>query len=224
MKKLLAIFSAVAMLAGSGAVMAGGATGALKEIEIPTDNESRKRGAETVVSTCMMCHSLKYMKFSHMKDIGMTEEEILYLLDDQKIDDKMYSVTPVEVRKESYGIVPPDLSIMAIARAKGPQYIYTLLTSYYYNENGENDSHLFPGIKMPDTLGYSDSEEGSEDRAAIEQQAKDVAAFLVWTSDPNAESRKNIGIWVMVYLFIMTILLYLCKKKVWKRVDESRMG
>lgn len=223
MKRLLAIFSALAILATAGPAFAGGATGSVKDVEIPSDSESRKRGAEIVVSTCMMCHSLKYMKFSHLKDLGMTEEEITYLLDDQKIDDKMMSVTPVEVRKESYGIVPPDLSIMAIARKQGPQYIYTLLTTYYYNENEETDNHLFPGIKMPDTIGYSDTEEGSADRAEVEAQARDVAAFLVWTADPNAEKRTTIGTYVIIYLIIMSILLYLCKKRVWARVGHSRM-
>ncbi|MFC1748146.1 cytochrome c1 [Pseudomonadota bacterium] len=222
MKRLLAIFGALAMLSGMGTAVAG-ASGTIKEVDIPASEEARKRGAEIVVSTCMMCHSLKYLKFNHLKDIGMTKEEITYLLDDQKLDDKMMSVTPVEVRKESYGIVPPDLSVMAIARKQGPQYIYTLLTSYYYNEAEENDSHLFPGIKMPDTLGYSDTEEGSADRAEVEGQAKDIAAFLTWAADPNAEARRSIGVYVIIYLILMSILLYLCKKRVWSRVHEGKM-
>ena len=222
MKSLLAVFAALAMF-GSMGVAAGGATGTVKKVDIPASDEARQRGAEIVISTCMMCHSLKYMKFNHLAEIGMSDEQIKALLDDQKLDDKMMSVTPIEIRKESYGIVPPDLSLMAIARPKGPQYIYTLLTSYYYNENEETDNHLFPGIKMPDALGYVDTDEGTEDRAEAEAAAKDVVAFLVWTADPNAEARRTLGTYVIIYLIIMTFLLYLVKKRVWSRVDESKM-
>ncbi len=222
MKSVLAVFAMLAMLSGMETAVAG-AGGAVKDVDIPDSEAARQRGAEIVVSTCMMCHSFKYMKFSHLTEIGMSEEQIKDLLDDQKLDDKMMSITPVEIRKESYGIVPPDLSLMAIARPKGPQYIYTLLTGYYYNENEEVDNHLFPGIKMPDALGFVDTEEGSEDRAEAESQAKDVVAFMVWTADPNAESRRTIGTYVIIYLIIMTFLLYLVKKRVWSRVDESRM-
>jgi len=222
MKSLLAVFAALAMF-GSMGVAAGGATGTVKKVDIPASDEARQRGAEIVISTCMMCHSLKYMKFNHLSEIGMSDEQIKALLDDQKLDDKMMSVTPIEIRKESYGIVPPDLSLMAIARPKGPQYIYTLLTSYYYNENEETDNHLFPGIKMPDALGYVDTDEGTEDRAEAEAAAKDVVAFLVWTADPNAEARRTLGTYVIIYLIIMTFLLYLVKKRVWSRVGESKM-
>lgn len=218
MRRLLVLFSVVVMFAGAQSAMAS-AVGALKHIDVDNSNEARQRGAETVISTCMMCHSLKYMKFADLKDIGMTEEQIKSLLEDQELDDRMMSVTPIEVRKESYGKVPPDLSVMAIARKKGPQHIYTLLTGYYYKDadQEETDNHLFPGVKMPDVLAYSDAE-SDEERAEIEAQSSDVVAFLTWTSDPNAESRRTIGVYVIVYLIILTVLLYMLKRRIWSKV------
>ncbi len=218
MRSLLVLLSAVTMLAAAQTAMAG-ATGALKMVDIDNSEQARQRGAEIVVSTCMMCHSLKYIKFSDLSQIGMTEEQIKYLLEDQDIDDRMMSLTPIEVRKESYGKVPPDLALMAIARKKGPQHIYTLLTDYYYKdaEQEETDNHLFPGIKMPDALAYADAE-SDEERAEIETQAADVASFLVWAADPNAESRRAIGTYVIIYLIILTALLYLLKRRVWSKV------
>jgi len=218
MRRLLVLLSAAAMFAGAQSVMAG-AGGALKMVDIDNSEQARQRGAEIVVSTCMMCHSLKYIKFSDLSQIGMTEEQIKYLLEDQDIDDRMMSLTPIEVRKESYGKVPPDLSLMAIARKKGPQHIYTLLTDYYYKdaEQEETDNHLFPGIKMPDALAYADAE-SDEERAEIEAQSRDVASFLVWAADPSAESRRTIGAYVIVYLIILTTLLYFLKRRVWGKI------
>jgi len=216
MRKLLVLLSAVAMSVVAQGAMAS-AAGALKMVEIDNSEQARQRGVEIVVSTCMMCHSLKYIKFSDLTEIGMTKEQINNLLEDQDINDRMMSLTPVEVRKESYGKVPPDLSVMAIARKKGPQHIYTLLTDYYYNEEEETDNHLFPGIKMPDALAYADAE-SDEERAEIEAQAHDVASFLVWAADPSAESRRTIGTYVIIYLIILTALLYLLKRRIWGKI------
>ncbi len=52
----------------------------------------------------------------------------------------------------------------------------------------------------------------------VEQYATDVAAFLTWTAEPKLEARKNTGLWVMLYLLIMTILFYIAKKRIWKSV------
>jgi cytochrome c1 len=194
------------------------AGGPLKEVGFDNSEAARQRGAETVVGVCMMCHSLKYVKFGDLANIGMSKEKIQSLLTDQRLEDRMVSLTPLEVRKESYGKEPPDLSLMAIARKKGPQYIYTLLTSYYTDAAGNADNHLFPGIKMPDMLGYSFAAEGSPERAQIEAQARDTVAFLMWAADPNADARKQLGVYVLVYLVILTALLYLVKRRTWRRV------
>ncbi len=216
MRSLLLVVGAIVLLTSMGGAMAA-ASGELKDIDVDQSNEARQRGAEIVMSTCMLCHSLKYVKFMDLSDIGMDKEQILDMLDDQKIEDRMMSLTPIEVREESYGKLPPDLSLMAIARKKGPDYIYTLLTDYYYREDGETDNHLFPGIKMPDALAYADAETDA-DLADVEAQASDVVSFLVWTADPNADERKRLGVYVIIYLIILTVLLYLVKKRVWRQV------
>jgi ubiquinol-cytochrome c reductase cytochrome c1 subunit len=217
MRGLLAVLGVVAMFADVGSALASSG-GALKEVEFENSMEARQRGAETVVGVCMMCHSLKYLRFGDLANIGMSDEKIQSLLTDQKFEDRMISLTPLEVRKESYGKEPPDLSLMAIARKKGPQYIYTLLTGYYTDASGNADNHLFPGVKMPDMLGYSFAAEGSPERAQIEAQVRDTVAFLVWAADPNADARKELGVYVIIYLVILTILLYLVKRRTWSRI------
>ena len=216
MKRVLVVLSVVALLLGVASAMAS-AVGKLKSLEIDESNEARQRGAETVISACMMCHSLKYVKFMDLADIGMSKEQIEYLLEDQKIEDRMLSLMPMEIREESYGKVPPDLSLITIARKKGPQYVYTLLTDYYYQEDGETNNYLFEGIKMPDVLAYADAESDQE-RADIEAQMRDVVSFLKWAADPHSDERRSLGVYVIIYLVIFTTLLYLLKRRIWSRL------
>jgi ubiquinol-cytochrome c reductase cytochrome c1 subunit len=220
MKRLVVISAMLATAMNIGSAMASESV-ALKQIDVDTSQAARQRGAETVISTCMLCHSLKYLKFSDLDGIGMSKENIESLLMDQHISDRMNSLTPIEIRKESYGKVPPDLSLMAIAREHGPQYVYSLLTGFYNRDDGEVGNHVFPGIKMPDALGYADTAEGSSDRADTEAQARDVVAFLTWAADPNAGTRHTIGVYVIIYLIIMTALLYRVKKRVWRKLNAS---
>lgn len=223
MARLLALVSAVVMLLNMGSTLAEGQV-ALKTVEIESSMAARQRGAETVVGVCLMCHSLKYVKFGDLTDIGMTPEKIQSLLTDQSLDDPLLSRTPLAVRKESFGKEPPDLSLMVVAREKGQRYIYTLLTSFYLDKDGRAANHLFPGVRMPDMLGYSLTEEGSPERAEIEAQVRDVVAFLTWAADPNADARRELGVYVIIYLLILTTLLYLMKRRTWQRVYRVPHG
>ncbi len=191
---------------------------ALKKVDFDTTITARQRGAETVVGVCLMCHSLKYVKFGDLAGIGMSPEKIQSLLTDQQFADPLLSLTPLAVRKESFGTEPPDLSLMVVARKRGPQYIYTLLTSFYIDETGRTNNYLFPGVKMPDMLGYSLTAEGSAERAQVEAQIRDAVSFLMWAADPNADERREMGVYVIVYLIVLTILLYLMKRRAWRRV------
>ncbi len=72
---------------------------------------------------------------------------------------------------------------------------------------------------MPDILGIAgvtDPQQLNE----IRNKAKDVSAFLIWAADPHAGDRKTLGYYVLVYVFIMTILLYLWKKQIWRDIDK----
>ena len=121
---------------------------------------------------------------------------------------------------EVYGVMPPDLSLITAARAHGGRYVYSLLTGFYIDDSGNSDNHVFPGITMPDVFGYSFvSDEDS--RHDIEQNAGDVAGFLVWAADPDAGIRKKIGIVVILYLVILTTLLYFWKRRIWRGLDHG---
>ena len=85
-----------------------------------------------------------------------------------------------------------------------------LLPGQYYNE-------YFPGhaISMapplsPDVISYADGTE-----ATVDQMATDIAAFLRWTSEPQLEQRKTMGVKVILFLLVFTGILYAVKRKVW---------
>lgn len=118
-------------------------------------------------------------------------------------------ITP-DAAKEAFGKVPPDLSLMAKARGrgdKGARYIYALLVSY--NNTPEKNS-IFPNIAMPQIFSKDDPE--------FESKAKDVAAFLSYAAEPSANERKGLGRHVMVYMVILTVLLYFLNRKTWRGI------
>ncbi len=138
------------------------------------------------------------------------------------------------------GAVPPDLSLMAKAREGGAQYIYALLTGYmkppadWKDEDGKpktvptggNYNKYFPGhvIAMAPPLtsdGQVDYPEGSP-AATVDQMSKDVSAFLMWAAEPKLENRKRMGIKVILFLLVLTGLLYAIYRKVWADVKKKK--
>ena len=145
-------------------------------------------------------------------------------------------------RAANGGAAPPDLSLMAKARGydrgfptfifdlitqfqeKGPNYIAAILTGFeekppgdFKLPEGSYYNKYFPGhaIKMPKPLndGQVTFDDGSPQ--TVQQYATDVAAFLMWTAEPKLEARKRLGMQVMIFLLILSGLLYFTKKKVW---------
>ena len=145
-------------------------------------------------------------------------------------------------RASNGGAYPPDLSLIAKARGyergfpqfvfdaftqfqeKGPNYLDALLQGYedkapagFALPEGSYYNKFFPGhaIKMPKPLsdGQVTYDDGSP--ATVQQYAKDVSAFLMWTAEPHLEARKRLGLQVMIFLIVLSGLLYFTKKKVW---------
>ncbi len=144
-------------------------------------------------------------------------------------------------RAANGGASPPDLSVIAKARTyergfpmfvidifrqyqeQGPDYIVALLNGYedapkdFNLPAGSNYNKYFAGhaIGMPKPLndGQVTYDDGSPQTVA--QYAKDVSAFLVWTSEPHMEARKKMGLQVMIFLIVLSSMLYFTKKKVW---------
>jgi cytochrome c1 len=111
---------------------------------------------------------------------------------------------------------------------QGPDYIYALMTGYGEAPSGMtlapgmNYNHAFPGhqIAMPAPLteGSVTYEDGTP--GTVENYARDVSAFLMWSAEPTLEERKRMGLKVMIYLVILSVLLYLSKRALWRNVEH----
>ena len=133
----------------------------------------------------------------------------------------------------TYGKAPPDLSTMTRARIGGADYVYALLTGYdneHEQPEGAYYNKVMSVIKMPNPWpdDMSDFEYGDGTVATLEQQAKDVTAFLNWAADPYLEERHQWGIIVVLYMLALTILSFLAYRlvaaKVFKRLEEEGGG
>lgn len=206
----------ISLLAGLAAVTAIG-----QALEDPRkeSNGSAQAGATTIVQTCSACHSLKYIAYNDLLNLGIGKQQLDELRGDNDLLSHIAAQLPEDVAKETYGVIPPDLSLMASAREGGADYIYRMLTSFYQTPQGTTDNHAFAGTRMPDILGISYATD-PQTMSQIRQTAHDATAFLEWAADPKANERVTLGYYVIGYLLFLTVILYFWKREIWKDVTD----
>lgn len=186
--------------------------------KIPSDSASILRGAEHVVNNCVSCHSLKYIKYTDMLALGVPQATVDAWRGFNPVNAHILAQMPAEAAAAAFGgIVPPDLSLMASARDGGVHYLYSYLLGYSVDAKGETVNRIYPGTRMPDILALSTTTDVKA-RNDIIASAKDISAFLNWTADPHADERKQLGIYVIAYLLLLTVLLYFWKNQIWRKL------
>ena len=193
---------------------------ALQKVELGTDLATLDRGADTVMNVCNSCHSLKYVRFRHLAILGIAKDKLDLWRGGQSMGETIASPMSAETALESFGKVPPDLSLITGAREGGPNYVYSYLLGYYFTPTGALANRYFPGTKLPDVLEISGVTDANE-RVRVEQQARDVVSFLAWAADPHAQERHKLGYYVIGYLVVFTALLYLLKRRIWSRLGDA---
>ncbi len=136
------------------------------------------------------------------------------------------------------GAYPPDLSVMTKARPHGPDYLYALLTSYkeeppesyWVDSSGKpippakrkwpegmfyNAAFTGGAIAMVPPLSAEAVEYQDGTKATVPQMAKDVTMFLAWAAEPELEERKSMGRAVIIFLLVLTALMFALKRKIW---------
>ncbi len=210
------------------------------------DRQAAQRGFQVYKEVCSGCHGMKRVAFRNLADIGFSEGEIKALAASynfkgfndagEEIDrpgkpsDHFPSPFPNEdaARAANGGAYPPDLSLIIKARMQGPDYVYSLLTGYG-TEAPEGvtipeTSHYNPyfsltqGIAMPQPLTADQVTYEDGTPATLDQMARDVVVFLQWAAEPEMEHRKSMGLRVMIFLTIGTVLFWFAKKRTWKDV------
>jgi len=228
LKHVLTVAGMGLMLALPLAAQANEGGVALKHAEVnAADHDQINRGLTVFTEVCMGCHSAKYVTYKGLMDypeIGISREQVDELRGEHPLSSGMITDLTPEDAKVSYGKVPPDLSIIVNARRGGANYVYSILTGFEKDPEGKipdgNYNEYFPGhrIAMPDPLSWLDHDQA--DTAELEAQAQDVAAFLTFIADPHQNERRVIGCWVVGFLILLTLVLYLLKKEVWKDVKH----
>ena len=143
----------------------------------------------------------------------------------------------VAARAANNNALPPDLSLMAKAREGGAAYIYSILTGFqpqpaallkqFPDAKTPPNLHYNPyfanlNIAMPPPLKGGEVTFGDGTPNTLQNEARDVAAFLVWTSEPNLAARHGAGLAVAVFLLFATILAFLAKQQLWHELHAAR--
>ena len=237
----------VAALAPAAAFAAGGGAH-LDHANVDVSNKaSLQRGAANFVNYCLGCHSAKYVRYNRMAaDIGITEQELIdnLMFTGERPHDTMRIGMNPDDAKRWFGVVPPDLSL--VARSRGADYLYTFLRSFYADPakpTGVNNLVL-PGTAMPHVLwqlqgvqeavweGHVDAQGNAQKHfkefqlatpgkmtpAQYDSFVRDTVTFLEYIAEPAQLQRKSLGFPVIAFLVFFTLLAYLLKKEYWKDV------
>ena len=215
------------------------------------DRVSLQRGYQVYTEVCASCHSMKYLSYRNLAEKGgpeFSEAEVkaiaasFEVTDGPNADGEMFQrpgklsdkfVMPYDNVKAAQaangGAYPPDMSVLVKARGGGVDYIYSLLQGYedapsgMTLDEGVHYNKFMYGNKIRMAAPLSDGliEYGDGTEATVEQMSKDVTTFLMWAAEPHLEARHQMGFKAIVYLIILTILVYFSMKKIWSRVESE---
>ena len=215
------------------------------------DRASLQRGYQVYNEVCASCHSMQYLSYRNLMEEGgpeFTEEQAKaiaanFVVTDgpnsdgemferpAKLSDKFVMPYPNEKAAQAAngGAYPPDMSVLAKARKGGVDYLYSVLLGYedppsniqldegvYYNKFMYGNKIKMPKILEDNLIEYTDGTLATE-----EQMAKDVVTFLMWSAEPHLEARHKMGFRALIYLTILTVLVYFSMKKIWSRVKSE---
>ena len=187
---------------------------------VAASDEQARAGVQVVLSMCTACHGVKYVQYRDLATLGLSSEELERLRGDNAPGDTIHSMTSPGDAQLAYGVEPPDLSLMVAAREGGSRYLYDYLAGYYVDEQGAIENRVYPGTRMPDIFGISATSDPAS-RAEIERSVENAVAFLEWAADPNKQKREIVGYFVLGYLVLLTILLYLVKRRIWSTLRQQ---
>ena len=215
------------------------------------DRSSLQRGYQVYNEICASCHSMDLLSYRNLGEKGGPEFSIdqvkaiaasFEVTDGPDSQGEMFTrpgrpsdkfVSPYPNVQASTaangGAYPPDMSVLVKARKGGADYIYSVLMGYeeapqdfeledgvYYNRYMGGNKIKMAKPLLEGSVTYADGTETTESQMAI-----DVTTFLTWASEPHLEARRQIGLKVIMYLIILTILVYLSMRRIWSRINPK---
>lgn len=215
------------------------------------DRQQLQRGFQVYKEVCSACHSLKFVAFRDLEEIGFNKDEVKAIAKGWAIETPAPNPDTGEIstRKNlpsdhfplpypnaiaaaaaNNGAVPPDQSLLAKAREGGPNYIYSILTGYQNQPAellrkfpdaatpaGKHYNPYFASLNIGMAPPLSDGQITYSDgtKATLDQEAKDVSAFLMWAAEPKLENRHRAGWASIIFLLMATGLAYMSMRTIW---------
>ena len=212
------------------------------------DKASAQRGFQVYREVCSGCHGMRLISYRQLADLGYSNQELKALAAEFEVSDGPNNegeffvrpgrpsdrfVSPYkneqEARTSNGGAYPPDLSLIIKARAGGANYLNALLTGYkdppkgmkvpdgmYYNSYYSGNLIAMPQPLYEDGVDYSDGTKASENQMAL-----DVTTFLAWASEPEMETRKRLGVTVVSFLIIFSVLAFFSMRQIWAPIKKK---
>lgn len=251
MKKILFGFALSAAMS-FGAWAAGDGIAWDRAPNKTNDLAALQNGAKIFVNSCLNCHSAAFMRFNRLKDIGLTEQQIKdnLLFTTDKVGDVMRVSMDVKNAKDWFGVVPPDLTLIARSRSdfgkgSGADYLYTYLRTYYRDDTKPTgwNNLAYPNAAMPHVLwemqgerkpvfgealshgqkvsvlkGWEQVSPGTMSPLEFDKAMGDLVGYLQWMSEPGQNKRVQIGVWVLLFLLLLTFAAWRLNAAFWKDV------
>jgi ubiquinol-cytochrome c reductase cytochrome c1 subunit len=248
-KQLIAI---LALLPGLAFASEGGIP--LDKAPERTSLTSLQNGAKLFVNYCLNCHSAVNMRYNRLKDIGLTDDQIKnnLLFSADKVGDLMTTALRPADAKAWFGAVPPDLSVIARAKASpsgtGGDYLYTYLRTFYKDDTRPTgwNNMVLPNVAMPHAMwqlqgirtakmveekdphdhsktvhkfaGFQQVAPGSMSQMEFDTATADLVSYLEWMAEPAQGTRKRLGVWVLLFLSLFSLLCWRLSVSYWKDV------
>jgi ubiquinol-cytochrome c reductase cytochrome c1 subunit len=250
MKTILRTFLAALALtlsfASPHAMAAGGQDVVLDTAPINLqDQASLQRGARNFVNYCMNCHNAQFMRYSHLTQIGLTEDQIKanFMFGTDKIGDTMVSALDPKDAKDWFGAPPPDLTL--VARVRGSDWLYTFLRSFYRDDTTPTgwNNKVFKNVGMPHVLhdlqgtqvmektgekmshgkmepvmSLAVSRAGKMSEREYDLFVKDLVNYLTYMGEPARPQRTQLGVMVLMFLVLAFFATLWLKNEYWKDV------
>ncbi|MFW2404307.1 MAG: cytochrome c1 [Gammaproteobacteria bacterium] len=228
------------------ALAAGGSTPLLHAGNDVSNTSSLQRGARNFVNYCMGCHSAKYVRYNRLAaDLQISEDQLVnnLMFAGGKPHDRMEIAMPAVDAERWFGVAPPDLSL--IARSRGTDYLFTFLKGFYVDESrptGVNNIVL-ESAAMPNVLwqlqgsqralfsdeehdgvvthlfeGFEQIEPGALSPEEFDQFVRDLVNFLEYIGEPVQMQRRQLGVWVLIFLLVFGLFSWALKQEIWKDI------
>jgi ubiquinol-cytochrome c reductase cytochrome c1 subunit len=219
-----------------------------------TNLAALQNGAKLFVNYCLNCHNASSMRYNRLKDLGLTEEQIKgnLLFTGEKVGEMMTTSMPAKDAKAWFGVVPPDLSVIARAKASGAgsggDYLYTYLRTFYKDDTRPTgwNNLVVPNVAMPHVLyelqgvqsikmaeekdphdegkmvhkfvGFEQVKPGSMNKLQFDTAVADLVGYMEWMAEPAQQTRKRLGVWVLLFLTGFALLAWRLNASYWKEV------